>query len=112
MGNQVDDAVYMYCISICIIEGTESSIPVGVIDMTVSIIPQCDTLAEEVLTEQTKLEKNHQAERNRLFLVYTKQWWREYLQIRSSHNNRLVKLYAQVCLYPALHPHLKVADFI
>ena len=27
--------------------------------------------------------------------MYAKQWWREYLQIRSSHSNRLVKIFAQ-----------------
>ena len=88
----------MYLYIILPYTGTESSIPVGVIDLTMSIIPQPDVLAEEVLSEQTKLEKSHQAERDRLFLVYTKQWWREYLQIRPSHNNRLVKLYAQVSI--------------
>ena len=35
------------------------------------------------------------AERERLFLVYAKQWWREFLQIRASHSNRLVKIFAQ-----------------
>lgn len=27
--------------------------------------------------------------------AYSKQWWREYLQIRNSHSNRLVKIFAQ-----------------
>ena len=35
------------------------------------------------------------SERERLFLVYSKQWWREYLQIRHSHSSRLVKIFAQ-----------------
>ncbi|KAF6036841.1 CEP76 [Bugula neritina] len=74
--------------------GTESSISVGILDLTLSIIPQCDILSEEVLSEQRKLERSRQAERDRLFLVYTKQWWREYLQIRPSHSSRLVKFYA------------------
>ena len=30
----------------------------------------------------------------RLFLVYAKQWWKEYLQIRASHSQRLVKIFA------------------
>ena len=41
------------------------------------------------------LEHNRIAERERLFLIYAKQWWREFLQIRSSHTNRLVKIFAQ-----------------
>lgn len=36
------------------------------------------------------------SERERLFLVYAKQWWKEYLQIRDTHQNRLVKIFAQV----------------
>lgn len=43
------------------------------------------------------LERQKTAEKERLFLVYAKQWWREYLQIRPSHNSRLVKIFAQVC---------------
>ena len=27
--------------------------------------------------------------------MYAKQWWREFLQIRASHSNRLVKIFAQ-----------------
>lgn len=42
------------------------------------------------------LERQKTAEKERLFLVYAKQWWREYLQIRPSHNSRLVKIFAQV----------------
>lgn len=68
----------------------------GLIDVTLSVIPQPDLLAEEVLIEQTRLEKNHRADRDRLFLIYTTQWWREYLQIRPEHSNRIVKLYAHV----------------
>ena len=41
------------------------------------------------------MEHSKVAERERLFLVYAKQWWREFLQIRSSHCNRLVKIFAQ-----------------
>ena len=47
------------------------------------------------MTTQMNLERSRLAERERLFLCYSKQWWREYLQIRSSHSNRLVKIFAQ-----------------
>lgn len=52
-------------------------------------------LTQEVVNAQISLEHNRIAERERLFLVYAKQWWREYLQIRPSHSNRLVKIFAQ-----------------
>ena len=44
---------------------------------------------------QEDLEHSKIAERERLFLVYAKQWWREFLQIRSHHSDRLVKIFAQ-----------------
>lgn len=48
---------------------------------------------------QFTLERQKTAEKERLFLVYAKQWWREYLQIRPTHNARLVKIFAQVCKF-------------
>jgi len=45
------------------------------------------------------LERQKIAEKERLFLVYAKQWWREYLQIRPTHNSRLVKIFAQVGIF-------------
>ena len=55
-----------------------------------------EALSEDVLAAQVSLEKSRQAERERLFLVYAKQWWKEYLQIRTQHRERLVKIFAQV----------------
>ena len=52
-------------------------------------------LTKDVISAQIKLEHSRIAERERLFLVYAKQWWREFLQIRASHSNRLVKIFAQ-----------------
>ena len=48
-----------------------------------------------MLTTQLNLERSRLNERKRLFLAYSKQWWREFLQIRASHSNRLVKMFAQ-----------------
>ena len=47
---------------------------------------------------QVNMERSRQAERERLFLVYAKQWWTEYLQIRPVHKDRLVKIFAQVII--------------
>lgn len=56
-----------------------------VIDVTVFLIQQ-------------SLEKQRTAEKERLFLVYAKQWWREFLEIRPSHQSKMVKIFAQVRL--------------
>uniref|UniRef100_A0A671P4U9 Centrosomal protein 76 n=1 Tax=Sinocyclocheilus anshuiensis TaxID=1608454 RepID=A0A671P4U9_9TELE len=41
------------------------------------------------------LERQKTAEKERLFLVYAKQWWQEFLEIRPSHQSKLVKIFAQ-----------------
>jgi centrosomal protein CEP76 len=52
-------------------------------------------LQKDVVRTQEDLEHSKSAERERLFLVYAKQWWREFLQIRPQHSDRLVKIFAQ-----------------
>ena len=77
--------------------GSESKVPVGLLEVRLELIPRLpESLAEDVVAAQLALEKNRQAERERLFLVYAKQWWKEFLQIRAVHRERLVKIFAQV----------------
>ncbi len=69
----------------------------GILEVRLELIPKIpDAIGEDVISAQISLEKNRQAERERLFLVYAKQWWKEYLQIRAHHKDRLVKIFAQV----------------
>ncbi|XP_073926474.1 centrosomal protein of 76 kDa isoform X4 [Castor canadensis] len=76
--------------------GTESKVSVGILNVKLEMYPPLNqTLSQEVVNTQLALERQKTAEKERLFLVYAKQWWREYLQIRPSHNSRLVKIFAQ-----------------
>ncbi|CAB3981640.1 Centrosomal of 76 kDa [Paramuricea clavata] len=76
--------------------GTEAKVPVGVLEMKLEIIPRLSQiLQKDVVRTQEDLEHGKIAERERLFLVYAKQWWREFLQIRPQHSDRLVKIFAQ-----------------
>ncbi|XP_032731697.1 centrosomal protein of 76 kDa isoform X4 [Lontra canadensis] len=76
--------------------GTESKVSVGILNIKLEMYPPLNqTLSQEVVNTQLALERQKTAEKERLFLVYAKQWWREYLQIRPSHNSRLVKIFAQ-----------------
>ncbi|XP_010637303.1 centrosomal protein of 76 kDa isoform X3 [Fukomys damarensis] len=76
--------------------GTESKVSVGILNIKFEMYPPLNqTLSQEVVNTQLALERQKTAEKERLFLVYAKQWWREYLQIRPSHNSRLVKIFAQ-----------------
>jgi len=53
-----------------------------------------------VLPIQQSLERQRTSEKERLFLVYAKQWWREFLEIRPSNRSKMVKIFAQVGLNP------------
>ncbi|ELT93283.1 hypothetical protein CAPTEDRAFT_130762 [Capitella teleta] len=76
--------------------GSENQVPVGLLETKLELIPKLsDSITDEVISAQVGMEKARKAEKERLFLVYAKQWWQEYLQIRSSHKDRLVKIFAQ-----------------
>uniref|UniRef100_G1KNT5 Centrosomal protein of 76 kDa n=1 Tax=Anolis carolinensis TaxID=28377 RepID=G1KNT5_ANOCA len=76
--------------------GSESKMSVGVLNIRLEMYPKLNKiLSQEIVSTQLALERQKTAEKERLFLVYAKQWWREYLQIRTSHNTRLVKIFAQ-----------------
>jgi len=67
------------------------------LEARLEIIPKTvDHLTSELTAAQMSLEKTKKAERERLFLVYAKQWWKEYCQIRPSQSDRRVKIFAQV----------------
>ena len=59
------------------------------------MFPYIQIITTDVTTAQLNLERSRVSERNRLFLTYSKQWWREFLQVRTTHSNRLVKIFAQ-----------------
>ncbi|XP_026781878.3 centrosomal protein of 76 kDa isoform X1 [Pangasianodon hypophthalmus] len=76
--------------------GSECKVPTGVLNLKLELYPPLsETLSPEVISTQRSLERQKTAERERLFLVYAKQWWREFLEIRPSHQSKLVKIFAQ-----------------
>ena len=82
------------------LSGSESKVTSGVLDIQVELFPKTkQTLSDEVITAQIQLERERHAKQERLFIVYTKQWWKEYLSIREIHQDRLVKIFAQVRLH-------------
>ena len=91
--------------------GSEAKIPAGLLDLKLEILPRSsEVLHADIVSGQMAMERQRAAEKERLFLVYSKQWWKEFLQIRASHSQRLVKIFAQdesgksrfVCSY--VHP--------
>lgn len=79
--------------------GSLNKVVVGVVEMKFELRPSLGTaLTPDILSTQQTLERTNKAQRERLFITYAKRWWDEYLQIRSSHSQRLVKIFARVIL--------------
>ena len=77
--------------------GAETRIPAGLLNVCLQLVPALDeSVREDIFGAQLGLEHSKNTERERLFLVYAKQWWKEFLEIREDHKNRLVKIFAQV----------------
>lgn len=75
--------------------GPEAKITPGILDLRIDVVPHPSTpLHPDLLSAQLALEKQRCMEKERLFLVYAKQWWKEYLQLRTEHSQRLVKIFA------------------
>ncbi|XP_031724425.1 centrosomal protein of 76 kDa isoform X2 [Anarrhichthys ocellatus] len=76
--------------------GSECKVPAGVLTVSLELYPPLtETLSAAVISTQQSLERQRTAEKERLFLVYAKQWWREFLEIRPSNQSKMVKIFAQ-----------------
>nr|XP_061800611.1 centrosomal protein of 76 kDa-like isoform X1 [Nerophis lumbriciformis] len=76
--------------------GSECKLPAGVLTIDLELYPPLtETLSHDIVSTQRTIEKQRIAERERVFLVYAKQWWREFLEIRSSNESKMVKIFAQ-----------------
>jgi centrosomal protein CEP76 len=76
--------------------GSLNKVIVGIVEMRLELRPKLlAPLIEEVLSTQQSLERSNRAQRERLFITYAKRWWDEFLQIRPTHNERLVKIFAR-----------------
>ncbi|KAF3691523.1 Centrosomal protein of 76 kDa [Channa argus] len=76
--------------------GSECKVPAGVLTVSLELYPPLtETLSTDIISTQQSLERQRTAEKERLFLVYAKQWWREFLEIRPSHKSKMVKIFAQ-----------------
>lgn len=76
--------------------GSECKVTAGVLNMSLELYPPpSEILSPDIITTQRSLERQKTAEKERLFLVYAKQWWREFLEIRQENQSKLVKIFAQ-----------------
>ena len=92
----VDDVPHIKAIEMMGV-GSECKLHAGVLEVQLQVLPthQMISVSPKVIEAQLHLEKQRCSERDRLFLTYAKQWWKEYVQIRDSHKSRPVKIFAQ-----------------
>ena len=74
----------------------ERGITIGSLKIRLELVPQLTKpINTDVIQTQISLEKTRNSEKDRLFMIYAKQWWNDFLQIRPEHHKqRLVKIYA------------------
>lgn len=58
-------------------------------------LTKLELLHEENVEKQLMLERKFQQEGLQKFLDYSNEWWTSFKQIRNSHKNRLVKIFAE-----------------
>ncbi|KAI9193282.1 CEP76 C2 domain-containing protein [Polychytrium aggregatum] len=72
-----------------------SQLTAGLVELTLELFPKpTQFLDRDELEFLIKREERAITDTARLFHLYAKQWWSDFLQIRSTHANRLVKIFA------------------
>jgi centrosomal protein CEP76 len=70
----------------------------GVVQLNLDLVPnmlKSELCGEEMVNKQIELEKKYDQETLQKFLEYANNWWAEYKEIRPSHKQRLVKIFAE-----------------
>lgn len=75
----------------------DARIPPGVLILQWELLQGNTAVIDlQMLEAQCQLERQRETERKRLFLLYAKQWWAEYVSSRAPTNSqRLVKIFAE-----------------
>lgn len=75
--------------------GSEQQVPVGLLDIEASIIPPLDNpILHESLAEHSFSQEAQRGEKQRLFISYTREWWREYTEASKKHGTRMVRIFS------------------
>ena len=76
--------------------GAESQMTIGILHLCFELIPRPGVaLRPGVVAAQIQLEVTRNSERDKVFLMYTRQWWKEFCEARPGNEQRMVKIFAQ-----------------
>lgn len=78
--------------------GTRAKLSVGVLQVQFDLMPKVDRgslLTDRIVNEQMNLEKKYERDITHGFFEYSNEWWKDFKQIRPSHEKRMVKIFAE-----------------
>jgi centrosomal protein CEP76 len=74
---------------------SDGRVPPGVICLQWELVPIHVSVDKSLLQSQLQLEHRKETERKRLFFIYSKNWWDEFISLRPNHSQRMVKIFAE-----------------
>ncbi|CCD12385.1 unnamed protein product, partial [Trypanosoma congolense IL3000] len=75
--------------------GENPGIPAGIIDLQLELLPnKAPRFTEEDIAGRIDLQRSGVTSADREFLLYARRWWKEFQEIRPSHRQRRVKIFA------------------
>ncbi|KAH9600427.1 CEP76 [Trypanosoma melophagium] len=75
--------------------GDNPGIPAGILELQIELLPnKAPRFSEEDIASRIDLQRSAITSADREFLLYARRWWMEFQEIRPSHKQRRVKLFA------------------
>ena len=78
--------------------GAKSKVAVGALYLQIDVMPKTkkiEFISDRLVNEQINLEKKYEREIAHSFFEYSNEWWKDYKQIRTGYDKRLIKIYAE-----------------
>lgn len=75
--------------------GSEQQVPVGLLDIEATLIPPLENpIPHESFAEHFHSLEARMGEKQRLFISYAREWWREYTEASKKHGTRMVRIFS------------------
>ncbi|KAH8609728.1 CEP76 C2 domain [Trypanosoma vivax] len=75
--------------------GENPGVPTGIVDLQLELLPnRAPRFSEEDIANKIDLQRSSITAADREFLLYARRWWVEYQEMRSTHKQRRVKVFA------------------
>jgi len=78
--------------------GNKSKLSVGVLELQLDLLPKVTRLElvpDNVVSDRLSREQKYENDGIHTFYEYSEDWWKDYKQIRPSHESRLIKIFCE-----------------